>query len=223
MKVRTIKPSWSSTPEKKERYADLNLRIIKELRKLPSDLTDIPKTVEVFNSNQIIFLEEYKKNGLNVKQALSVANVGDATYHSWMRRPGFAEVVEKIQECYIQAVLADGKTVAGWGIEILKDLHNGYKSGDTKSANALAQMAGHMLKATGNFDSTDGVKTPQVLIQINTGKEDKAVKTVEAVQAVAQSKTQNKTLESSPSGDDIQLNFNSNERKKSSLNLSELL
>lgn len=203
-----MKTPWSDTPEKKKRYTDFDLRIKTELKKLPNDLTDIPQTVEVFTSNQILFLEEYKKNGLNVDQALAISDVAKTTYYSWLRRPGFVEVLQKIQDCYVQAVLADGKTVAGWGIEILKDLHTNYKNGDSKSANALAQMAGHMLKATGNFDSTDGAKTPQVLIQINTsGKKQE---------------TKEKTVEPSPSGEgNIQLNFNAN-GKRSAFDMSEL-
>lgn len=206
---------WSPNPDINARFKALDDRVKVQLKKLPIDMTDLTPT-EIYSKKQIMFLEEYKKNGLEINAALQVVDISRNTFSIWMNRPNFVRVMEKIAECYVEAVLADGKTIAGWSVKIMDDLHKRFKEGDSKCSNALAQMAGHLLKATGNFDSSDGSKTPQVLIQINTnGKEKSSTDTL--------NKASVKTIESSPSGEDIQLNFNSNvNNRKSKFDLSKL-
>lgn len=206
--------SWSDNKELNARYKDLEKRIKIELKKLPKDMTEIYEApeVEIFTTKMIQFLEELKKTHLDVSAALKIVGVSNEAYRQWMMKPHFVAVVEKLNACYAEAVLADAKTMAGWSVEILRDLHNSYKAGDSKSASALATMAGHMLKATGNFNNAEGATAPQVLIQINTGGEAKKQKVVEALV----NPTENQTIESVSSDADIKLNFGKNDEKSKS-------
>ena len=204
---------WSENKEINSRYKDLEKRIKVELKKLPRDMTEIHDApeVEVFTTKMIQFLEELKRNHLDVSTALKIVGVTNEAHRQWMLKPHFVKVVEKINSSYADAVLADGKTMAGWSVEILRDLHDSYKAGDSKSASALATMAGHMLKATGNFNNAEGATAPQVLIQINTGGEVKKQKNSEVL-----AETTTQTIESVSSDADIKLNFGKNDEKSKS-------
>jgi hypothetical protein len=203
---------WSGNKEISSRYKDLEKKIKKELKKLPKDMTEIydAPEVEIFTLKMIQFLEELKRNHLDVDMALKIVGVSREAFRLWMRKPHFVATIEKINACYADAVLADGKTMAGWSIEILRDIHNSYKAGDSKSASALATMAGHMLKATGNFTAAESNNTPQVLIQINTGggPVEKSKKSIDLV-----GETSIGAIESVSSGTEIKLNFGKNESK----------
>jgi len=113
------------------------------------------------------FFEEYKKD-LDVDRTLKTLNIPKKVYTQWLDQPKFTDVLNRIHQAYEDAVLMDAKTVAGWSVEILRDIHNRFKEGDSKAGSALAAMAGNMLRASGNFK--DATQTaPQVLIQIDTG------------------------------------------------------
>lgn len=113
------------------------------------------------------FFEEYKKD-LDADRVLKTLNIPKKQYEKWLDEPKFTDVMNRIHQAYEDAVLMDSKTVAGWSVEILRDIHQRFKEGDSKAASALAAMAGNMLRASGNFK--DATQTaPQVLIQIDTG------------------------------------------------------
>lgn len=113
------------------------------------------------------FFEEYKKD-LDVDRTLKTLSIPKKVYEQWLDQPKFTDVLNRIHKAYEDAVLMDAKTVAGWAVEILRDIHQRFKEGDSKAGSALAAMAGNMLRASGNFK--DSMQTaPQVLIQIDTG------------------------------------------------------
>lgn len=119
------------------------------------------------------FFEEYKKD-LDADRVLKTLAISRKVYNQWLDQPKFTDVLNRIHQAYEDAVLLDAKTVAGWSVEILRDIHGRFKEGDSKVGSALAAMAGNMLRASGNFK--DATQTaPQVLIQINTGGGDSKV------------------------------------------------
>lgn len=205
-----IKRVWSDCPEVNSRFKELDRRIDKKLKTLPpvDELFEADE-LHVYTTKMLAFLEEYKKD-LNVARALKTLDISQVSYRKWLdTKPHFVGAMNKINEAYIDAVLMDTKTIAGWSVEILKDLHSRYKEGDSKSANALATMAGHMLKASGNFKESDGgSKGTQVLIQINTGSK-----------TISPKESSPKVIEADSN---INLNIKSNESKKSISGLSLL-
>lgn len=182
---------WSDKPEVQERFNPLNEKIDLMLKKMP-ELNEIhdpnkPGSTDVvpYDIKAYAFLEEYKKD-LDTDRVLKTLGIPRKVYESWLLEPKFTDVINRIHKAYEDAVLMDAKTVAGWSIEILRDIHNEFKEGNFKVANALSSMAGNMLRASGNFKDTQA-NTPQVLIQINTGAENKPVKDITQDNSPAQS------------------------------------
>ncbi len=171
-----IKRAWSDNAEVQKRFDDLNNRINMTLSKLPDlELMHEPEKLHVYDLKMLAYLEEYKKD-LDSKRALATLGIAAKTLKEWEQQSHFVGVVNKINDAYAEAVLMDRKTIAGWSVEILRDIHNRFKQGDTKVAPALASMAGNMLRASGNFGETDGAKQSQILIQINTNSPQMPVK-----------------------------------------------
>lgn len=153
------------------------------------------------------FFEEYKKD-LDVDRTLKTLAIPKKTYNQWLDQPKFTDVLNRIHQAYEDAVLMDAKTVAGWSVEILRDIHQRFKDGDSKAGSALAAMAGNMLRASGNFK--DATQTaPQVLIQIDTGNataksNDTQNTPLKAINATPQENTKS----------DININIKSKENDK---------
>lgn len=166
-------------PQIKERFIQYDKKVKKQFRAMPP-LEEIhdpnkpgPTEVVPYTMDTYAFFEEYKKD-LDANRALKTLGIPVRKYRDWMDQPKFTDVLNRIHQAYEDAVLMDAKTVAGWSVEILRDLHNEFKNGDKKTASALAAMAGNMLRASGNF--AEATQTaPQVLIQINTGDPTSAV------------------------------------------------
>lgn len=157
----------------KERFIQYDKNVKKQLRKMPP-LEQIhdpnkpgPTEVAPYTMDTYAFFEEYKKD-LDADRALKTLGIPKTKYKQWLDQPKFTDVLNRIHQAYEDAVLMDAKTVAGWSVEILRDIHNAFKAGDTKAGSALAAMAGNMLRASGNFKEATQT-APQVLIQINTG------------------------------------------------------
>lgn len=125
-----------------------------------------PTEVATYTVEGYAFLEEYKKD-LDAKRVIKELGIPKKKYEQWLDDPKFTDVMNRIHNAYADAVLMDSKTIAGWSVEILRDLHTAFKAGDTKTGSSLAAMAGNMLKASGNFVEQSGPST-QVNIQINT-------------------------------------------------------
>ena len=149
-------------------------------KKLKKQFKDMPPLEEIHDPNKpgstdvvpydlkaYAFFEEYKKD-LDANRTLKTLNIPRTTYNKWLDQPKFTDVLNRIHKAYEDAVLMDAKTVAGWSVQILGDIHQRFKDGDSKAASALAAMAGNMLRASGNFKEATQTN-PQVLIQINTG------------------------------------------------------
>jgi len=157
----------------KERFIQYDKNVKKQFKAMPP-LNEIhdpnkPGLTEVapYTMDTYAFFEEYKKD-LDADRALKTLKIPTKRYKQWLDQPKFTDVLNRIHQAYEDAVLMDAKTVAGWSVEILRDIHNAFKAGDTKAGSALAAMAGNMLRASGNFKEATQT-APQVLIQINTG------------------------------------------------------
>lgn len=157
------------------------------------------------------FLEEYKKD-LDADRAAKTLGIPRKKYQEWLLQPKFTDVMNRIHQAYADAVLMDAKTIAGWSVEILRDLHQSFKNGNDKASSALATMAGNMLRASGNFKET-GVSTPQVLIQINTSGQQ----TAQEVKEITPTKTQNQPALKSELSINISTNKNDAKERISSL------
>ena len=164
---------WSDREDVQQRFEPMNAKLKKTLRAMPETqlIHDPAKPgstdVAPYDLKAYAFLEEYKKD-LDAERVLKMLEIPRKTYNEWLMQPKFTDVVNRIHKAYEDAVLMDGKTIAGWSVEILRDLHEAFKNGDSKAAMPLSSMAGNMLRASGNFKDNQA-KTPQVLIQINTG------------------------------------------------------
>jgi hypothetical protein len=163
-------------PEIKQRFIQYDKNLKKQFRRMPplNEIHDPNKagSIEVvpYGMDTYAFFEEYKKD-LDADRVLKTLSISKSKYKQWLDQPKFTDVLNRIHQAYEDAVLMDAKTVAGWSVEILRDIHQEFKSGDKKTASALAAMAGNMLRASGNFKEATQA-TPQVLIQINTGGPD---------------------------------------------------
>jgi len=141
----------------------------------PDDSTDSHVDVVPYDISAYTFLEEYKKD-LDVKRVLKDLKIPKKTYNKWIQEPKFSAVLKEIHKAYENAVLLDGKTVAGWSVEILQDLHNKFKEGEVKVASALSNMAGNLLRASGNFKEE---VAPSTSFEININLEaSESIKTV---------------------------------------------
>lgn len=163
---------WSDKPEVQERFANLETNLKETLKRMP-DIEKIhdpekPGSTQVasYDIRAYAFLEEYKKD-LDTDRCLKALGIPRKEYEAWCLEPKFTDVVNRIHDAYADAILMDSKTIAGWSVEILRDLHQSFKEGNVKASSALATMAGNMLRASGNFKDAN-VNQPQVLIQINT-------------------------------------------------------
>jgi len=160
-------------PQIKERFIQYDKNVKKQFKKMPplNEIHDPNKPgstdVAPYTMDTYAFFEEYKKD-LDADRALKTLKIPKKTYNKWLDQPKFTDVLNRIHQAYEDAVLMDAKTVAGWSVEILRDIHEAFKAGDAKSSSALAAMAGNMLRASGNFKEATQT-APQVLIQINTG------------------------------------------------------
>lgn len=163
---------FSDKPEVQERFNKLEANIKSALKQLPplEEIHDPHKpgstAVAAYDVRAYAFLEEYKKD-LDVERCVRTLGIKQKEIQAWLDQPKFTDVMNRIHDSYADAVLMDSKTIAGWSVEILRDLHQRFKDGDSKSSSALATMAGNMLRASGNFKDAN-VNSPQVLIQINT-------------------------------------------------------
>lgn len=150
------------------------------MSKLKKTTKDMPPLEEIHDPNKpggtdvvpykmkaYAFFEEYKKD-LDADRTLKTLGIPRKQFNQWMDEPKFTDVLNRIHKAYEDAVLMDAKTVAGWSVEILNDIHQRFKEGDSKAASALAAMAGNMLRASGNFKEATQT-APQVFIQIDTG------------------------------------------------------
>lgn len=143
----------------------------------PEDSTDSHVDVVPYDISAYAFLEEYKKD-LDVKRILKTLDIPKKTYNKWLQEPKFTAVLKEIHKAYQNAVLLDNRTVAGWSVEILQDLHNKFKEGDVKVASALSNMAGNLLRASGNFKEE---VAPSTSFEININLEpSQNIKTVDA-------------------------------------------
>lgn len=213
-------PKFSDDPDVQARFNGLNTRLKTQLKKMPEihlvhDANKPGETrVAPYDVRAYAFLEEYKKD-LDADRCLKMLGIQRALYEQWLTEAKFTDVVNRIHKAYEDAILVDAKTIAGWSVEILRDLHKGYKAGDSKSASALASMAGNMLRASGNFKDA-AVKQPQVLIQINTsGATTATIPTPTVVKA--SDKQEPKTIDQTQPNN-ININIRQNERK----NISDL-
>ena len=165
-------PKFSDDPSIQSRFDGLNARLKTQLKKMPplEKIHDAnsPNAVSYapYDLRAYAFLEEYKKD-LDVDRCLKMLGIPKSLHNQWLAEAKFTDILNRIHKAYEDAILADGKTIVGWSVEIMRDLHNAFKDGDSKAANALSAMAGNMLRATGSFKDNQA-KTPQVLIQINT-------------------------------------------------------
>lgn len=163
----------------KARFEQYDKNLKKQFKQMPplNEIHDPNKAgsteVVPYTMDTYAFFEEYKKD-LDADRSLRTLKIPRAKHKQWLDQPKFTDVLNRIHQAYEDAVLMDAKTVAGWSVEILRDLHNSFKSGDTKSSSALAAMAGNMLRASGNFKEATQT-APQVLIQINTGDPTPAI------------------------------------------------
>lgn len=163
---------WSNDANVQERFEPMNAKLKKTLKAMPETqlIHDPAKPgstdVVPYDLKAYAFLEEYKKD-LDAERVLKMLEIPRKSYNEWLLQPKFTDVLNRIHKAYEDAVLMDGKTIAGWSVEILRDLHEAFKAGDSKAAMPLSSMAGNMLRASGNFKENTA-KTPQVLIQINT-------------------------------------------------------
>jgi hypothetical protein len=163
---------WSDKPEVQERFINLEKNVSMSLKKLPpiESIHDPAKPgstdVASYDIRAYAFLEEYKKD-LDVERCAKTLGLTRKEISVWFDQAKFTDVINRIHDSYSDAVLMDAKTIAGWSVEILRDLHQRFKEGDSKASSALATMAGNLLRASGNFKDAN-VSAPQVLIQINT-------------------------------------------------------
>jgi hypothetical protein len=163
---------FSDKPEVQERFNKLEANINATLKQLPplEEIHDPNKpgatAVAAYDVRAYAFLEEYKKD-LDIERCVRTLGIKQKEIQAWLDQPKFTDVMNRIHDSYADAVLMDSKTIAGWSVEILRDLHQRFKDGDSKASSALATMAGNMLRASGNFKDAN-VNSPQVLIQINT-------------------------------------------------------
>lgn len=163
---------FSDKPEVQERFNKLEANINASLKQLPplEEIHDPNKpgstAVAGYDVRAYAFLEEYKKD-LDIERCVRTLGIKQKEIAAWLDQPKFTDVMNRIHDSYADAVLMDSKTIAGWSVEILRDLHQRFKDGDSKASSALATMAGNMLRASGNFKDAN-VNSPQVLIQINT-------------------------------------------------------
>ena len=160
-------------PQIKERFIIYDKKLKTQFKAMPP-LEEIhdpqragPTEVVPYTMDTYAFFEEYKKD-LDAERALKTLKISQKVYKQWLDQPKFTDVLNRIHQAYEDAVLMDAKTVAGWSVEILRDIHEEFRQGDKKTASALAAMAGNMLRASGNFKEATQT-APQVLIQINTG------------------------------------------------------
>lgn len=163
---------YSDKPEVQERFDKLEANIKTALKQLPP-LETIhdpnapgPTAVAAYDVRAYAFLEEYKKD-LDIERCVRMLGIKPKEIAAWLDQPKITDVMNRIHDSYADAVLMDSKTIAGWSVEILRDLHQRFKDGDSKASSALAAMAGNMLRASGNFKDVNA-SSPQVLIQINT-------------------------------------------------------
>jgi len=163
---------YSDKPEVQERFDKLEANIKTALKQLPP-LETIhdpnapgPTAVAAYDVRAYAFLEEYKKD-LDIERCVKMLGIKPKEIAAWLDQPKITDVMNRIHDSYADAVLMDSKTIAGWSVEILRDLHQRFKDGDSKASSALAAMAGNMLRASGNFKDVNA-SSPQVLIQINT-------------------------------------------------------
>ncbi len=196
---------WSEDPLVNQRFDRLDQNVKKTLKQMPPTIPiHDPKNpgstdVAPYELKAYAFLEEYKKD-LDSERVLKMLNIPKKDYERWLTEPKFTDIINRIHKAYEDAVLMDAKTIAGWSVEILKDLHEAFKAGDSKAAIPLSSMAGNMLRASGNFKDNN-VKSPQVLIQINTsGAPEKTTATVEP---------------SKPADSSININIKQNNERKS--------
>lgn len=163
---------WSNDPETQERFNQLEKNVKATLKQMPPIETIHDKNkpgstaVAGYDIKAYAFLEEYKKD-LDADRCAKMLGISPKQLALWYDQAKFTDVVNRIHDSYADAVLMDSKTIAGWSIEIMRDLHQRFKEGDSKASSALATMAGNMLRASGNFKDAN-VTSPQVLIQINT-------------------------------------------------------
>ena len=191
---------FSDKPEVQERFNKLEANINASLKQLPP-LEEIhdpnkpgPTMVAAYDVRAYAFLEEYKKD-LDIERCVRTLGIKQREIQAWLDQPKFTDVMNRIHDSYADAVLMDSKTIAGWSVEILRDLHQRFKDGDSKASSALATMAGNMLRASGNFKDVNA-SSPQVLIQINTSGTVEP-KVVNQEPPVVNSNTPNKAAESS--------------------------
>tara|TARA_R110000823_G_scaffold44688_1_gene115567 strand:+ start:107 stop:742 length:636 start_codon:yes stop_codon:yes gene_type:complete len=171
-------------PQIKERFVQYDKNLKKQFKVMPplEEIHDPSKagSIEVvpYTMDTYAFFEEYKKD-LDAERVIKMLSIPRSRYKQWLDQPKFTDVLNRIHQAYEDAVLMDAKTVAGWSVEILRDIHDAFKNGNDKAASALAAMAGNMLRASGNFKETTQA-TPQVLIQINTSDPNTLLKTAKS-------------------------------------------
>lgn len=189
-------------PQIKERFIQYDKNVKKQFKAMPplNEIHDPNKPgstdVAPYTMDTYAFFEEYKKD-LDADRALKTLKIPTKRYKQWLDQPKFTDVLNRIHQAYEDAVLMDAKTVAGWSVEILRDIHTAFKAGDTKAGSALAAMAGNMLRASGNFKEATQT-APQVLIQINTGDPSGSTNEPQPL----------KTVEPSDTSSDINININ---------------
>ena len=161
----------------------LKQKVKQPLKNLPSsdELADPgePDLREFYDYSlpELEFLEEYKKD-LNTERAGKAVGVTSRTVQNWVAQSKIKDVMARIHDTYVDAILMDSKIAAGEFISVFREMRECFSGGDTKVASALATMSGNFLRATGHYSSDAHNQTPQVQINIDLGNPKPKVKSV---------------------------------------------
>lgn len=121
-----------------------------------------------FNDKQLKFLQEFAKT-LDAQMAAKTVGWNPQYTHRIMQEQKMRDEIHAIYDAWRKALRLTAEHSASRFISILDKVEASFDAGNDKVANALANLAGNYLKATGHFDKhqNGGTTAPQIQFNIN--------------------------------------------------------